>query len=145
MHKELLKHVTDDKLREFTRDALSMIKETNHDLYEDLEMHLYKNIYGCHFSEWMVDKATKHMMNNDGSTGPHWTIEQTNAVAKQYGILFDKYNEYDWNYVMNMIFSDFYGIISNDVQSYVRFAKAWLEDKDGPEGKAFKYYYEIVK
>lgn len=144
MHKELIKHATDEQLKEFVKDSLSMIKETNHDLYEELEMHLYKEIYGCHFNEWMLDKATKNMINEDGSKGPHWTIEQTTSVAKQYGITFVDFNEYDWNYAMNMHYSDMYRVIPNEVQSYVKYSKAWLEDKDVKD-KAFKYYYYVVK
>ena len=28
----------------------------------------------------------EHMQNADGSTGPHWTMEQTTAVAESMGI-----------------------------------------------------------
>ena len=58
----------------------------------------------------------------------------------QYGISFDKFNKYDWNYVMNMIYSDYYGAIGNNTESYVKVAKKFTMDKDAPEGKALKYY-----
>jgi len=80
------------------------------------------------------------LVNEDGTMGPHWTLEQTNAVARQNNIAFDKFNEYDWNYVMNMMYSDYYGAVSNDTTSYVRLAKKFLDDKDAKDGKAFKYY-----
>ena len=140
MHKQLLKVASESQLREFIDDAMGMIKETHEDLYDDLEMYLYKEIYGKHFSDWLLDKATKSLVNEDGSVGAHWTLEQTTRVAKQYDITFDSFNEYDWNYVMNMIYSDYYGAIPNDVSSYVKVAKKFLEDKDGKEGKAFCYY-----
>ena len=41
---------------------------------------------------------------------------------------------------MNMLYSDFYGVVSNDVNTYYRLAKNFLDDKDAPEGKALKYY-----
>lgn len=65
--------------------------------------------------------------------------------AEQSGIAFEHYNEYDWNYVMNMMYSDFYGAISNDTSAYVKLAKKWLEDKDAVDGKALCYYLHIVK
>lgn len=145
VHKELIKHANDEQLREFADDALSMIKETNHDLYETLEMHLYKEMYGCHFNEWLLEKAIKNMVNEDGTTGEHWNLEQTNSVAKQYGINFNKFNEYDWNYVMNMIYSDYYGAIPNETSNYIKIAKAFLNDKDAKEGKAFHYYISMKK
>lgn len=122
-----------------------MIKETNHDLYETLELHLYKEMYGCHFNEWLLEKATKNMVNEDGTIGQHWTLEQTTQVAKQYNITFDKFNEYDWNYVMNMIYSDYYGSIPNDTSTYVKMSKAFIMDKDSKEGKAFHYYFLMIK
>ena len=143
MHKHLIKEATHEQLKEFTTDALSMIKETNHELYEELEMHLYRLMYGCHFTNWLLEKALDNMVNEDGTLGGHWTLEQTTSVAKQYGVQFVNFNEYDWNYVMNMIYSDYYGAVSNDVLSYVKLARKFIEDKDGKTGKAFKYYFSM--
>lgn len=140
MHTKMLKDATDSQLREFIDDALKMIKETNHCLYEDLELYLYKEIYGCHFNEWMLDKALSKMINEDGSTGAHWNLTDTNNLAKQVGISFTNFNEYDWNYVLNMIYSDYYGSVNNDVSTYAKLARKFIEDKDAPEGKALKYY-----
>lgn len=140
MHTKMLKDATDDQLREFIDDALKMIKETNHCLYEDLELYLYKEIYGCHFNEWMLEKALSKMINEDGSSGAHWSLTDSNNLAKQIGISFTNFNEYDWNYVLNMIYSDYYGSINNDISTYAKVARKFIEDKDAPEGKALKYY-----
>ena len=140
MHKHLLKDASEEQLREFMDDALTMIKETNKDLYDSLELYLYKEIHGCHFSDWLLDKALSKMYNEDGTTGGHWTVEQTTSVAKQNNIIFDKFNEYDWNYVMNMIYSDYYGAVPNETSSYVKLSKKFLEDKDAKQGKALAYY-----
>lgn len=145
MHKMLIKEATNDQLREFADDALGMLKETNPETYETLELHLYKEIYGCHFNPWMLECATKNMINEDGTTGPHWTVEQTNSVAKNIGVMYSNYNEYDWNYVMNMLYSDYYGLGNADATFYGKMAKKFLEDKDGPEGKALKYYLAMKK
>lgn len=145
MHKKMIKEATEEQLREFITDAISMIKETNHDLYETLEKHLYKELYGTHFNDWMLEKALKSMINEDGSNGGHWSIEQTNSVARQLGITFDKYNEYDFNYVMNMIYSDYYGVVQNDPSVYGKLARKFLEDKDAKEGKALCYYLNLSK
>lgn len=140
MHKMLIKQATPEQLKEFVDDALSMLKETNPKTYEDLELYLYKEIYGPHFNDWMLEQATRSMVNEDGTTGPHWTLEQTTSVAKSNSITFDSFNEYDWNYTMNMIYSDYYGAVSNDTSVYVKMAKKFLMDKDAKKGKAFCYY-----
>jgi hypothetical protein len=140
MHRTLIEKASDSQLREFTTDILSMLKETNHDLYEELEISLYKKVYGKHFSDWLLEKATKDMINEDGTIGPHWTVEQTTNAARNNGITFKEYNEYDWNYVMNMIYSDYFGAVNDDTNIYARMAKKFLQDKDAKEGKALCYY-----
>ncbi len=143
MHKYLIKEATDEQLRSFVDDALGMIKETNHELYDTLEMYLYKELYGCHFCEWMLEKAVSKMVNEDGTTGGHWNVIDTTAVARNNGITFDSFNEYDWNYVMNMMYSDYYGAVNNSVDSYMKLAKKFLMDKDAKEGKALHYYFAM--
>ena len=145
MHRELIEHASSEQIKEFAYNALSMLKETNPNVYEDLELYLYKKIYGCHFSDWMVHKATMDMHNEDGTTGPHWTVEQTTTVAKQNNITFDIFNEYDWNYAMNMVYSDYYGAVPNEIGYYVKLAKKFITDKDGKEGKALCYYLAMRK
>jgi hypothetical protein len=145
MHKSIIKDATDSELRDYITDALSMLKETNKDVYDELELILYKKVYGCHFNAWLLEKAMSEMKNEDGTKGKHWSLEDTNNVAKQYSIDFVKYNEYDWCYVMNMIYSDYYGSVPNDLSVYVKMAKKFLEDKDASEGKALKYYLAMVK
>ena len=138
MHKKILKDATDEQDYE-----IEMIKETNHELYETLETYLYKKVYGPHFNEWLLEKATKSMLNEDDSVGAHWTVEQTNQVARNLGVTFERFNEYDFNYVMNMMYSDYYGAVSNDANTYAKMARKFLEDKDGYEGKAFCYYMKM--
>lgn len=140
MHKKMIEDATPEQIKEFLKDTLSMLKSTDHDLYEQLEYSLYKELYGCHFNKWSLECALKDMQNEDGTTGGHWSVEQTNSVAKQNDIHFTNFNEYDWNYVMNMIYSDYYGAISNDLMSYVKLAKKFIMDKDACEGKAYRYY-----
>lgn len=92
-----------------------------------------------------LKKATDKMVNEDGTRGGHWTIEETDSVAKQHNISYVNFNRYDWNYALNMIYSDYYGAVPNDVTMYVRLANKFLNDKDGKEGKALNYYLKIAK
>lgn len=145
MHHKLLESATHEQLKEYTEKSLDMLKETNHELYEELEMYLYKLIYGCHFNEWLLKEATSHMMNEDGTTGAHWNLEQTNSLARSKGLTFTDYNQYDFNYVMNLMYSDYYGAVIQDTDTYYKMAVKFLKDKDGKVGKAFYYYTKISK
>lgn len=140
MHKQILNQLSNDKAKDFLYELVDKVKLINTEMYEEIEDELYELVYGCHFNEWTLEKAVANMLNEDGSKGGHWSLQQTTTIAKDYGITFMHCNEYDWNYVMNMIYSDFYGVISNETSAYVKLAKRFLCDQDAPEGKAWKYY-----
>lgn len=145
MHRKILEDATGEQLKYFMLDTFDELKKVDREMYEELEEDLYKEVYGCHFNKWLLEKATSQMKNEDGTVGAHWTLEQTNSVAKSNGVSFDKFNEYDWNYVMNMIFSDYYGAIPDDLNYYVKLSKRFLEDKDADYGKAYHYYMSVKK
>ena len=109
----------------------------------------YEMEHGPHFNEEHARKAVMKMENEDGTRGPHWSLEETSALASQYGIsLSGKFNRYDWFVALNMVYSDYYKVLlnitgSNNIKHYIEFAKAWLNDKDIDEGKMW-YYYQYV-
>ena len=145
MHRKILEDATMEQLEKYLDDQLMLVKQRDYEMYEELEIDLYKEVYGCHFNDWMLEKALKKMVNEDGTYGGHWTVEQTNSVAKNMGISFTNFNEYDFNYVMNMLYSDYYGAVNNDPNTYARMAKKFLDDKDAYGGKAFRYYLAMKK
>ena len=93
----------------------------------------------------------ERMQNADGSTGPHWTMEQTTAVAESMGIQEHEIPRWAWGVTMNMMYSDYYPVAVefglNRPEFYAALAKAFLLDKDGPgqERKLMKYYEHVVR
>lgn len=142
MHKHLLEKATKEQLEEFLKEEFDELKEKDREMYDELESKLYVSIYGKHFNEYLLEKATSEMINEDGTKGGHWTLRETNSVLSSNGINLsnENFNEYDFNYVMNMIYSDYYGAVSNETSSYYRLAMKFLKDKDAREGKAYCYY-----
>ena len=56
----------------------------------------YEKEHGPHFNEEYARKAVMKMENEDGTRGPHWSLEETTTLASQYGIaLGSKFNRYD--------------------------------------------------
>lgn len=110
----------------------------------------YEAKHGPHFDDEHARKAVSKMENEDGSRGQHWSVEETSALANQYGIRFDsKFNKYDWYVALNMVYSDYYKVIvnmtgSNNSKYFVELAKAWLSDKDIDEGKMWYYYIYVM-
>ena len=92
-----------------------------------------------------------NMQNADGSTGPHWTMEQTTAVAESMGIQAPVVPRWAWGVTMNMMYSDYYPVAVefglNRPEFYAVLANAFLLDKDGPgpEQKLMAYYEHIAR
>lgn len=93
----------------------------------------YEMEHGPHFDEEMARKAVSKMENEDGSRGPHWSLEETTALANQHGInLNGRFNRYDWYVALNMIYSDFYKVIvnitnTNNTVTYGLCPKIWRQ------------------
>lgn len=66
-------------------------------------------------------------------------------VIRQYGIKCIGFNRWDLYFVMNMLYSDYYNVLGSDTATYVKMNKAWFEDPDVSEGKAYRYYMQVAK
>ena len=103
------------------------------------------------FTEDDATEWTARMKNAAGSTGPHWTMEQTTAVAESMGIQAPVVPRWAWGVAMNMMYSDYYPVAVefglNRPEFYAALAKAFLLDKDGPgpEQKLMAYYEHIAR
>ncbi len=89
---------------------------------------------------------TKQMHNEDGTTGPHWTMEQVKQVMAQHNI---KHDAPTFWAILNSIYSDYCAVFKkhgvNTMDMYIDMAKAWLDDKDAVKDKAGAYYECVVK
>lgn len=120
-------------------------------LKSELAANMYEAINGPHFDEEHARYAVESMENEDGTKGPHWTVEETTSVANQMGINLksEKHNKWDWYVAMNMIYSDYYKAVvamtgSANTKHFAELAKAWLCDKDIDEGKMWHYYVYLM-
>lgn len=93
----------------------------------------YEAEHGPHFNEEHARKAVSKMENEDGTRGPHWSVEETTALASQYGInLGSRFNRYDWFVALNMVYSDYYKVIiriSRGKRQQLNAMKKWLSAK----------------
>lgn len=122
---------------------------TMRDALEDTMMYdnTYKS-YGSsskHFTQEKAQRAVEQLVNEDGSKGPKWTLEDTTQAAQQMGVSFDKFNKYDWYYTLNLMYSDYCNLFGNNIQSYITLANTFLNDKDGKSGKAYLFYKYLTE
>ena len=119
-------------------------------MHKTFRFKAYELQYGPHFNEEYAHKAVSKMQNEDGSRGPHWSLEESVQIASQYNVnLTHNFNKYDWFVALNMVYSDYYKVIMNisnssSTKHFVEFAKAWLNDRDIDEGKMWYYYIYVM-
>lgn len=94
-----------------------------------------------HLTHDEAEEWCDSMVNADGTKGCHWTLEQTQDVAKQRNITCDP-NDF-WA-VMNMMYSDYCQVAKRQSVDtpgfYADMAKAFLDDTDAVDGKAYAYW-----
>lgn len=99
------------------------------------------------FSMETAKEWTKNMKNEDGTSGPHWSVDQAKQIMAQRNI---SLNPAEFYAALNMIYSDFSPVakkhgLGGSLDFYVDMAKAFLNDKDAAPNKLFNYYNYIVK
>lgn len=100
-------------------------------------------------SAFSLDTArawTKKMKNEDGTQGPHWTLEQAKQIMAQRKIGLDPVQFW---VTLNMIYSDYSPVakkhgLGGSLDFYADMAKAFLTDKDAKPEKLARYYDAIV-
>ena len=101
----------------------------------------YKSFTLADAEDW-----TSHMVNADGTKGPHWTLEQVKQIMAQRNIPGDPAQFWA---AINMIYSDYCKAIqktsANTLDFYVSITRAFLDDEDANPDKLKLYYEHIVK
>ncbi len=91
--------------------------------------------------EWV-----SQMKNEDGTTGPHWSMELTEQARKQRNIDCDPVQFFA---AMNMMYSDYCKVAekvgASSMDFYAYMAKAFLDDKDAADNKIGRYWACVVK
>lgn len=102
---------------------------------------------GAKLNRQMAEKWVRGMKNADGSTGEHWTMEQTSAIMERHGL---RCNPVKFWVAMNAVYSDLSEVaekhgVGNE-EFYADMAKSfWLCDKDAVEDKLGAYYENVVR
>lgn len=95
-----------------------------------------------------LKRAERKLMNADGTEGAHFKdMQQILNAAQQVGVKYDGYDEAEFCFTMNMIYSDEclvnrkYIPQERDLIYYADRAKTWLVDEDAPIGSVKLYLY----
>ena len=142
MLKEILNDATEQDLKNFVSDFMTRLECVMPQAYEELMLELHKNVYGFHFSKGLALKAVSELEDSNENKGGKYSLEEACKIRRDYNI---SLNEYDFFYVLNVMYSDYSKLLNNDLVSYVKMVSLFLKVEDAPEGKALKYYLSMRK
>lgn len=98
------------------------------------------------FSRQMAEEWVSKMQNADGTRGPHFSMEKTKQMQKEYSVDCDPMEF--WT-VVNSLYSDYDQALKKNnastLELYACLAKAWIEDQDAVPNKLAAYYTYVVK
>ena len=118
-----------EKLQSIIIDMFYDVKKNDKEMYEDLTLEFYEDIYGHKICKEMAYDIVRNMK----PIGEKWTFDQVSPLNKGH-------DPVEFYIVMNMLYNDYYHLIGNDNSMYVKFADAWFNDIDGKKHKTFDYF-----
>lgn len=104
------------------------------------DMIKYLSNYGWHFTRKMCEFAVSQMRKG-GKKVNMLDRARVDTILKNAGVTIENNQLYDYVYVANMAYADFYGSsILNDSQ-LAKYIKDVMEDEDGYDGLVFNRWY----
>lgn len=105
----------------------------------------YKNkLYGMAYDYTIDEEMAYDIVDKMKPLGEKWNIETLRQLKNQYGL--NNIRDWDFYVVINGLANDYNNVISTDeVETYVNMARAFIDDEDATENKVWKYYTEIVE
>ena len=125
-------------LSDMLEEIIYYVKETDKPKYDKYKTKLMGMAYDYKFDE----EFAKHIVD-EMSNGEIWDMEIIKTVMKNYNV-----NERDCDFyiVMNSLANDYGDIIPiEDVETYIKMAKAFINDPDAKENKLWIYFTNIPK
>lgn len=119
-------------------------EEHSHEDWDDMEDDDRHKAKLNDYNPW---EWAKEMQNADGSSGAHWSMEDTETVRKARNI--NDCKPEDFWIAMNMMYSDYQGVAKkygiDKPEFYADMARGFLTDKDSKQGREkLEAYYEYV-
>lgn len=113
-------------------DALYEMKESNYEKFKK-----YKNKIKGMAYDYKVDKElSKEIVEDMKPLGEYWNMETIASVIQN-----DTHRLEDMYIVMNSLVNDYQNVVStDDVETYIKMAHAWLDDVDGHNNKVWWYF-----
>lgn len=119
-------------LSEILTKSLYKMKETDYDEFKKYKIKLK----GMAYNYQIDDELAKEIVEDMKPLGEFWDMETIKSVIGS-----DIHRLEDMYIVMNSLVNDYQNVISSDeVETYIKMAHAWLDDVDKRENKVWWYF-----
>lgn len=126
-----------EQLSEMLNEVINIIKRYDKNCYKEYVMKLYEMAYGDELTEKIAIDIVKKMQ----PYGMHWDIQETERIQRERGL--NDINPADFFAVMNSAYNDFRDIFGDNIEMYIRWSIAFINDEDAVEDKVLKYFLTI--
>lgn len=123
-----------EELSDILVEVVDIIKKYDEDCYDEYKKKLYKMAYGNQINEEVAKEIVREMK----PTGQRWSIGETEQMQRDYGL--DNIEPVNFYLVMNQGFNDYRDVFGDNLDTYIRYAEAFICDEDAKPNKVLNYF-----
>lgn len=127
------------ELSQMLQEVINIVKKYDEDCYKEYLIKLYKMANGNNLTEESAMQIVKNMQ----PYGMHWDIQETERIQRERGL--NDINPADFFAVMNSAYNDFQNLFGDNIEMYIRWSDAFINDEDAVRDKVLKYFLTIPK
>lgn len=128
-----------EELSDILVEVINIVKKYDEECYNEYKKKMYKMAYGNELNQELAESIVSKMRPE----GERWTIHETEQIQQDYGIT--NINPISFYAVINMAFNDFRNIFGDDLEIYIKYTEAFINDEDAKPGKVLNYFLTIPK
>ena len=128
-----------EELSDILVEVVDIIKKYDEDCYKEYKYKLRKMAYGDEITE----EEAKEIVRNMRPEGERWNIEQTSQMQRDYG--YENIDSVKFYLVANQGFNDYREVFGDNLETYIRYTEAFINDPDAGPHKVEKYFLIIPK
>lgn len=123
-----------EELSDILVEVVDIIKKYDEDCYDEYKKKLYKMAYGNQINEEVAKEIVREMK----PAGQRWSINETEQMQRDYGM--DNIDPVSFYLVMNQGFNDYRDVFGDNLDTYIRYAEAFICDEDAKPNKVLNYF-----
>lgn len=128
-----------EELSDILVEVVDIIKKYDEDCYKEYKYKLHKMAYG----DELTEEEAKEIVRKMRPEGERWSIEQTAQMQRDFGL--ENIDVVKFYLSANMSFNDYKNVFGDNIEMYVRFTEAFINDEDAGPHKVEKYFLIIPK